>query len=210
MSVMASQITSLMISFDDVIMWNVGWNCLACVLCTHRWSKNVFQFVFYSMVEKIAHRVIVPSIHDLWYDLSKIFIWLYDLFRWLCIWTATLLTHLPLDKMAAILADDIFKCIFLNENDRIAIQISLKFAPDSPIDNNPPLIILIMAWLRIGNKPLSEPMMISLLTHICVTRPRWVRAVVVLARFIMAADELVKAEAIIHISISKLVHHWFK
>ena len=33
------------------------------------------------------------------------------------------LTHLPLDKMAAILADDIFKCIFLNENDRIPIQI---------------------------------------------------------------------------------------
>ena len=29
------------------------------------------------------------------------------------------LTHLPLDKMAAILADDIFKCISLNENDRI-------------------------------------------------------------------------------------------
>ena len=34
-----------------------------------------------------------------------------------------MLTHLPLDKMAAILADDIFKCIFLNENDRIQIQI---------------------------------------------------------------------------------------
>ena len=37
------------------------------------------------------------------------------------------LTHLPLDKVADILADDIFKCIFLNENDRIPIQISLKF-----------------------------------------------------------------------------------
>ena len=37
------------------------------------------------------------------------------------------LTHLLLDKMAAILADDIFKCIFLNENDRISIQISMKF-----------------------------------------------------------------------------------
>ena len=37
------------------------------------------------------------------------------------------LTHLPLDKMAAILADDIFKCIFVNENDRIPIMISLKF-----------------------------------------------------------------------------------
>ena len=34
-----------------------------------------------------------------------------------------LLTHLPLDKMAAILADNIFKCIFLNEDVRILIQI---------------------------------------------------------------------------------------
>ena len=33
----------------------------------------------------------------------------------------------PLDKIAAILADDNFKCIFLNENDWIPIQISLKF-----------------------------------------------------------------------------------
>ena len=45
----------------------------------------------------------------------------------------------PLDKMAAILAD-IFKCIFLNENDRIPIQIALKFIPDGPIDNNPALV----------------------------------------------------------------------
>ena len=42
--------------------------------------------------------------------------------------------------MAAILADDIFKCIFLNENDRILIQFSLKFVPDGPIDNNPALV----------------------------------------------------------------------
>ena len=26
-----------------------------------------------------------------------------------------------------------------------------------------------------GDKPLSEPMMVSLLTHICVTRPQWVK-----------------------------------
>ena len=51
-----------------------------------------------------------------------------------------LLTHLPLDKMAAILADDNFKCIFLNENDRIRIPISLKFVPRSPIDNKPALV----------------------------------------------------------------------
>ena len=37
--------------------------------------------------------------------------------------------------MAAILADDNFKCIFVNENDRIPIRISLKFVPRSQIDN---------------------------------------------------------------------------
>ena len=46
------------------------------------------------------------------------------------------LTHLPLDKMATILADNIFKWIFLNANDRILIQISLKFVPRSPTDNS--------------------------------------------------------------------------
>ena len=37
--------------------------------------------------------------------------------------------------MAAILADDIFKCILLNENIKILIQISPKLVPDSLIDN---------------------------------------------------------------------------
>ena len=60
--------------------------------------------------------------------------------------------------MAAVLADDIFKCIFLNENDRISIQTSLKFIPRSPIDNNPALV-QVMAWRRIGDKPLPELML---------------------------------------------------
>ena len=50
------------------------------------------------------------------------------------------LTHLPLDKMAAIFADGIFNCIFLNENDRIPIQISLNFVPGGPIDIYPALV----------------------------------------------------------------------
>ena len=37
--------------------------------------------------------------------------------------------------MAAILANCIFKRIFLNENVRILIQISLKFVRKGPIDN---------------------------------------------------------------------------
>ena len=70
-------------------------------------------------------------------------------------------------------ADDIFKCIFLNENVWILIKISLKFVPKGPI-NNIPALVQIMAWRRPGDKPLSEPLMVSLLTHICVTRPQWV------------------------------------
>ena len=60
--------------------------------------------------------------------------------------------------MTAILADDIFKSIFLNENDRIPIPISLKFIPRSPIDNEPALV-QVKAWRRTGDKPLSEPML---------------------------------------------------
>ena len=71
-------------------------------------------------------------------------------------------------------ADDIFKWIFLNENVWIWIKISLKFVPKVPI-NNFPAFVQIMAWCRSGDKPLSESMMVSLLTHICVTRPRWVK-----------------------------------
>ena len=34
-----------------------------------------------------------------------------------------------------------------------------------------------MAWRQPGAKPLFEPMMIILLTHICVTRPQWVKKI---------------------------------
>ena len=71
-------------------------------------------------------------------------------------------------------ADDIFKCIFLNENVWTRIKISLKFVPKGPI-NNIRALVQIMAWRRPGDKPLSEPMMVRLATHICVTRPQWVK-----------------------------------
>ena len=61
--------------------------------------------------------------------------------------------------------EDIFKCIFLNQN--------VNFFPWGPIDNSSALV-QIMAWRRPGDKPLSEPMMVSLLTHICITCPQWV------------------------------------
>ena len=60
--------------------------------------------------------------------------------------------------MAAILADNDFKCIFMNKNDRILIQISLKFVHRSLIDNNPALF-QVMAKLLRGDKSLPEPML---------------------------------------------------
>ena len=66
-------------------------------------------------------------------------------------------------------ADDIFKCIFLNENVWISLNISLNFAPRFRI-NNIPALLQIMAWRRSGDKPISKPMM----THICVARPHWI------------------------------------
>ena len=70
--------------------------------------------------------------------------------------------------------DDNLKRIFLNENVCISIMISLKFVHRGPI-NNIPELVQIMAWCRPGDKPLSEPVVVSLLTHICVTRPHWVK-----------------------------------
>ena len=69
--------------------------------------------------------------------------------------------------------DDIFKRIFLNEDVLISIQISLEFIPNGPISYITALV-QIMAWRLRGDKPLSEPMMITLLICICVTRSHWV------------------------------------
>ena len=60
------------------------------------------------------------------------------------------------------------------------IRITLKFVPKGPIDNNPALV-QIMAWRRPGDKPLSEPKMVRLLTHICVTWPQWVNGLLLTA-----------------------------
>ena len=51
--------------------------------------------------------------------------------------------------------DDIFKCIFLNENLWISIKCSLR-VPKGPT-NNIPALVQKMAWHRVGDKPLSEP-----------------------------------------------------
>ena len=89
----------------------------------------------------------------------------------------TELTHWGRDKMDAI-SQTIFsngilewKCMNF---DKHFIFFHFKFVPKGPI-NNIPAMVQIMAWRRLGDKPLSEAMMVNLLTHICVTRSQWVK-----------------------------------
>ena len=42
-------------------------------------------------------------------------------------------------------ADDTFRCIFVNENIYILIDISLKLVPEGPIDNKSVLVYVIMS-----------------------------------------------------------------
>ena len=58
----------------------------------------------------------------------------------------------------------IFKRIFLNKSVQISINIALNFVPWGSIDYTS-VLVQKMAWRRAGSKPLSEPMMRSLLTH---------------------------------------------
>ena len=82
-----------------------------------------------------------------------------DLIHW-CINKSSILNKVnssPLDKMAAIfqtISSDAFSWMKFY----ILIEISLIFVPWGLTDNNQALV-KIMAWRRIGDKPLSEPML---------------------------------------------------
>ena len=69
-----------------------------------------------------------------------------------------ILTNLPQDRMATILVDENFKCIFLNDDNIIPIRISKKFVPRSPIGDMPALV-QVMARRRTCDQPLPEPML---------------------------------------------------
>ena len=79
-----------------------------------------------------------------------------------------LLTHWGRDRMATI-----FQTTISNTFSWISIKISLKSVTKCPI-NNIPTLFQIMAGPQPGDKPLSEAMVVSFLTHICVIRPQWV------------------------------------
>ena len=68
-----------------------------------------------------------------------------------------MLTHLPLDKIASV-SQTIFSNAFSwMKNFVFFVLISLKFVPKGPIDNKS-VLVKVMAWRRIGDKPLCETM----------------------------------------------------
>ena len=64
----------------------------------------------------------------------------------------------PPGRNGCVFADDIFRCILVNEKFCISVKDSLNFVSWGSIDNDPALV-QIMAWCRIADKPLSEPML---------------------------------------------------
>ena len=71
-------------------------------------------------------------------------------------------------------ADDIFKCIFLNENIFLILNIiSLKYVPYGLI-NNRAALVQIMTWGPTGDKPLFESMVLCFTDVFMHHLPKWV------------------------------------
>ena len=85
-----------------------------------------------------------------------------------------ILTHWGRDKMATIFQITYWNGFFLMKMYGLWLKFHGRFVPRSPI-NNIPALVQIMAWHRPDDKPLSEPMMVSLLTRIYVAWPQWVK-----------------------------------
>ena len=100
--------------------------------------------------------------------------------------------------------DDIFNCIFLDENVWISIKIRWSL-----FLNNIPALVQAMASRWPGDRPLSELMMVSLLMHICVTQPQFsldMNAYVAPCPIITIL--LTHWGRVTHICVSQLGHHW--
>ena len=70
------------------------------------------------------------------------------------------LKHIEAEQNVCYFSEDMFKCIFLNENVWIPLKISLMFVPKISI-NYILALVQIVVWRRPGDKLQSELMMVS-------------------------------------------------
>ena len=167
------QIGCHLIQSSGTISSDYGWNGL----------KNMIAVLFhYVMIAVLFHYI--PHIHRiLWFyvktarrppwlcllDNSKALGGLFsNLVHTLVVivpWPDYLLTHWGRDKMAAFsqtTLSNAFSRIKMNE---FGLGFLWSLFPRFELT----------IWRQSGDKPLSEPVMVRLLTHICVTRPQWVK-----------------------------------
>ena len=124
------------------------WSLVSCKLVgLHYWNGHFFKFFSIQVIE--ALEVYVAVSFNVWCPSTS----------YLLVSKAYPVNTLRPRQDGRHFPDNIFKRIFLNENVRISIKISLKFVLKGPI-NNIPALVQTMAWHQPSNKPLSEPMMI--------------------------------------------------
>ena len=130
----------------SIMVWNKFCN----------WSGPILHYLSWTISQKLPIYVDVITIPA---QLVESWLFLLVLKDTICFNT------LRPKQMDAISQTTFSNCIFLNENVGIPIKISLMFVPNGPI-NNIPALIQIMAWHHSGDKPLSEPMVVNLQTHL--------------------------------------------
>ena len=136
---------------------------------------NTFDKFLKQVTRKYLQKCLNEYHHDAFNGLNfstfgPILIFLSQLLQW----RHSLCTTLGPRQNVRHFPDDILKYILMNEKARISIKMSLKFGPNGTI-NDILALVQFEARRRPGYKPLSEPMMVSLLTHLCVTRSQWAK-----------------------------------
>ena len=135
-------------------------------VCAVKIDTSYFGDLFSTCQQVLGHPCSVIVLHYCIVSRDNLLYW--RMYNAECL----ILNTLRLRQNSCHFADDIFKCILLKENVSVSINISLKNFPESQIKYIPALLQM-MAWCWLYDKPLSEPMMVSLQAHICVTRPQW-------------------------------------
>ena len=165
---------SVCLSICMYVCWSQSFPCIILKMCRRNFIE--FGMLTYSDHLQISIRLWSCSVDFPNGSVMILTLWNVDV-SWppsgLVIFWVDIINTLRRRQNGRHFADDTFKCIFFNKNVRILIKNSLKFVPKGQI-NNIPSLIQIMAWRWPGDNPLSEPMMVRLPMHICVTRPQWV------------------------------------
>ena len=153
-----------MIFHRTVLQWSHNY-----FLCGNIEYSKMYLFSFWKHNSSLNKTAIIAHYHEVHFLVCKHI----NVYRISTEYYPLVSKTLMLRQNGCHFANNIFKLIFLYQNFGVLIQISFRYVPRGSINDKPGLA-QIMAWCQRGNKPLSKPLWLYLLTHTCVTRPRWV------------------------------------